>query len=1430
MKRSCTNALAILSVLFSSALAQVPPPIINYQGRLVDGGALVNGNVELVLRLYNDVTAGTLEYEDSNAVVVVDGLYSTFIGDDTLSGSLQNALTNAEVWVETEVDGTILLPRQRLASVAYALMAAGGGDFVEKTGDTMTGELYINADEGALVIGSTGMAVRIGNSAVATTSGTAIGLDANAASAGVAVGRLANGASQGAALGYNANANDGSVAIGANSIAINGSSVAVGNGANGSGVGAAVGHQAKAASGGAALGRRANANNAGVALGDYANGYNSGTAAGAEANAANSGVALGRYANGSLYGTAIGRSSLAYSEAIAVGYAATGTFRSVVAGYTASASDYGVAVGNYAFANKESVALGNQANAAGSDRIAIGNRVVNTQEAGTVVMRGSLYLDGGTSVFYRSTFGSGPWQEFSGGGEPETDPVWSSASNLYYQNAESDDLFVDASGDTMTGTLFINADGGALVIGSTGLETRVGGDAVASGSGTAVGREANAYSTGTAVGYGANGTDDGTAVGHTTTAADNGSAVGYRANASLSGAALGSFAVAPADGAAVGAGANGSYQGAALGREANALGTNIAIGAYANAAGGTGRTAIGPSLINEIDNSTAVRGSLYLDGGTSVYYRSNFGSGAWQELSTSGGSITETDPVFAASAAAGITATDTDHWHTAHAWGNHASAGYSTGTPLYTFSETDPVWEAEKAGYATGTPLYVYIETDPAGTGYVQKVGDTMTGQLKIEGSTLSVSNREDRGFGQRPLLTISGGDDIEIGGGANAYRSGAAVGYQANANIFGAALGYQADGSDGGAVIGYQASARSDGVAAGMQASALTGGTALGYQSVATNYGVAVGASSRGSRYGTAVGRTANGRLYGVAVGHGANGADAGTALGYAADGSSTNIAIGRNADAQAGIQRIAIGNDIINSNDNSVALRGTLYLDGATGILYRSGFRTGSWQNMLGAYATGTPLYAYTETDPVWAAEKGGYATGTPLYAFTEVDPVWAAASNAIQSQISSLDTAKVSKTGDTMTGVLNINVGAGNELIIGSTGVNVSVGREANAYNEGVAVGYLANGSTAGAAVGEYAKADTAGAALGRSANGYSYGAAVGDAANGTSYGAALGRSTDGSGSGVAVGRSANGAGEGVGLGYLANGASYGVAIGSHAGASPRGVAAGLYASGADYGAAVGESSVGATHGAAVGNQANGYSYGAAVGDGARANSYGAALGYIANGMVYGAAVGNNANGRYDGVAIGRGTYGSYTNIAIGYQANAGNDVTASNRIAIGRSVNNDVNDSARLRGTLYLDGGTAVMYRTSFGSGTWSNLLEGIGAAETDPVWTAASNLYYFKSQADAIFATGTPLYVYTETDPIWTAVSNSIQSQISTLNTAKVSIAGDTMTGALTNSAGFYGSITLAGTGPTELGTLRYESGTVQFYDGTNWIPVNAYAP
>jgi len=61
-------------------------------------------------------------------------------------------------------------------------------------------------------------------------------------------------------------------------------------------------------------------------------------------------------------------------------------------------------------------------------------------------------------------------------------------------------------------------------------------------------------------------------------------------------------------------------------------------------------------------------------------------------------SYTETDPVFAASAAGGITGTNIANWNTAYNWGNHASAGYLT-------AESDTLATVTGRGATTTTDI-----------------------------------------------------------------------------------------------------------------------------------------------------------------------------------------------------------------------------------------------------------------------------------------------------------------------------------------------------------------------------------------------------------------------------------------------------------------------------------------------------------------------------------------------------------------------------------------------------------------------------------------------------------------------------------------------------------------------------------------------------
>jgi len=73
--------------------------------------------------------------------------------------------------------------------------------------------------------------------------------------------------------------------------------------------------------------------------------------------------------------------------------------------------------------------------------------------------------------------------------------------------------------------------------------------------------------------------------------------------------------------------------------------------------------------------------------------------------------ISETDPVFSASPAAGIIGTDITNWDTAYSWGDHSTQGYLT-----SFSETDPVFSASAASGITAQD----ISNWNAGVGYTE--------------------------------------------------------------------------------------------------------------------------------------------------------------------------------------------------------------------------------------------------------------------------------------------------------------------------------------------------------------------------------------------------------------------------------------------------------------------------------------------------------------------------------------------------------------------------------------------------------------------------------------------------------------------------------------------------------------------------------------
>ena len=87
-------------------------------------------------------------------------------------------------------------------------------------------------------------------------------------------------------------------------------------------------------------------------------------------------------------------------------------------------------------------------------------------------------------------------------------------------------------------------------------------------------------------------------------------------------------------------------------------------------AAGAGASATDRTLFSVSTNAASATPALS--------YNSNSGVFSYTPPNLSGFLTSETDPVFSASAAAGISLSNIGDWNTAYGWGNHASAGYLT--------------------------------------------------------------------------------------------------------------------------------------------------------------------------------------------------------------------------------------------------------------------------------------------------------------------------------------------------------------------------------------------------------------------------------------------------------------------------------------------------------------------------------------------------------------------------------------------------------------------------------------------------------------------------------------------------------------------------------------------------------------------------------
>jgi hypothetical protein len=124
-RRLKAAAVVMALALTAWSTAYAVPNLLPYQGRLTDiAGAPLNGNVTVRFALYSDSLGTTELWNESRDVTVANGLFSITLGTGTAIPASAFTGTDLFLGLRVAADAADMLPRQRVASVAFAMQAA----------------------------------------------------------------------------------------------------------------------------------------------------------------------------------------------------------------------------------------------------------------------------------------------------------------------------------------------------------------------------------------------------------------------------------------------------------------------------------------------------------------------------------------------------------------------------------------------------------------------------------------------------------------------------------------------------------------------------------------------------------------------------------------------------------------------------------------------------------------------------------------------------------------------------------------------------------------------------------------------------------------------------------------------------------------------------------------------------------------------------------------------------------------------------------------------------------------------------------------------------------------------------------------------------------------------------------------------------------
>jgi hypothetical protein len=138
MRNEVLLTLVVLAIVVAvsiprrSTAQNAVPLLMNYQGELrspTTGETVPDGDYDMVLRIHDAESGGSLLWEgtytaaNSNAVQVANGIFSVILGSGSGNALDASFFEGPDRWLEIEVAGEMLSPRQRITSAAFSIVS-----------------------------------------------------------------------------------------------------------------------------------------------------------------------------------------------------------------------------------------------------------------------------------------------------------------------------------------------------------------------------------------------------------------------------------------------------------------------------------------------------------------------------------------------------------------------------------------------------------------------------------------------------------------------------------------------------------------------------------------------------------------------------------------------------------------------------------------------------------------------------------------------------------------------------------------------------------------------------------------------------------------------------------------------------------------------------------------------------------------------------------------------------------------------------------------------------------------------------------------------------------------------------------------------------------------------------------------------------------